>query len=262
MVEDHDKVVDLVLKQKLEQKKRQRKNKTVKKIKKITLIVLLGLFSYFYYSSNVSKAKTINVSGNYVLSKDEVLNISKVNLNTRLILANPFIIKNRLKQHPLINDAKISSSLFSRYININVSEVDVFAYRYQNNEPIMLMLNGSRVKLLEDFYKFMPNLIFLEGFEDESVEKRLVESFQSLERDVINQISEIHQTKVSFDEHYIMIRMNDGNKIYTSFQTVDRLNFYFDIITKLKASNTCIIIDEMSGEAYSQPCDTLENGEE
>ena len=82
----------------------------------------------------------------------------------------------------------------------------------------------------------MPNLIFLEGFEDESVEKRLVESFQSLERDVINQISEIHQTKVSFDEHYIMIRMNDGNKIYTSFQTVDRLNFYFDIITKLKAS--------------------------
>lgn len=261
MVENKDNVVDLVLKQKLEERKQHKRQIAKRRTIKISVIVLIIVFGFLYWSSNISKPKVISVSGNYVLSKDEIVKATDISLDTNLIIANPFLIKQRLLKHPLINDANISWSLFGRYININIKEVDVFAYRQKSDSATMLMLNGEHVELSSDFYKFMPNLIFLEGFEEPTIETRLIESFQNLDRDVINQISEIHHTEVSFDKNYIMIRMNDGNKVYTSFQTVGQLNFYFDIITNLKASNTCIIIDEMSGEAYSQPCEDVQVSE-
>lgn len=212
------------------------------------------MFAYLYWSTDISKPKIISVSGNYVLLKNEVIEQSDVNLDTMMLVANPFLIKHRLLKHPLINKVNVSWSLIKRYININIEEVDVFAYRQSSQGAQMLMFDGSHIDLEANYYKFMPHLIFIEGFIDKDLEVRLIESFQNLDRDIINQISEIHQKSVSYDDNYIELRMNDGNKVYTSFQTVERINYYFDIITNLKATNTCIIIDEMSGEAYSQPC--------
>ena len=247
-------VIDLVLKQKLDQKTKLKKLKAKRKRRKLIVILLIFAVGYLYWSTDISKPKIISVSGNYVLNKDEVIAASEIDLETMLIVANPLVIKYRLLKHPLIKDVKVNWSLLKRHININVKEVEVFGYRQSSESAQMLMLNGSHVELSTDYYKFMPNLIFIEGFNDAAQETRLIEAFQDLDRDVINQISEIHQKSVSFDDNYIELRMNDGNKVYTSFQTVARVNYYFDIITNLKASNTCIIIDEMSGEAYSQPC--------
>lgn len=254
MVDREDNVVDLVFKQKLEQQAKIKKAKKRRKRKKISIFLLLILFVYLYWSTDISKPKIITVSGNYVLSKDEVLKTSELNLDDLMIISNPITIKRRLIKHPLINEVDVTWSPLKRYINVNIKEVDVFAYRQDSEGAMMLMFDGSHVDLDSDFYKFMPHLIYIEGFNEVENEKRLITSFQDLDRDIINQISEIHQKSVSFDDNYIELRMNDGNKVYTSFQTVARVNYYFDIITNLKASNTCIIIDEMSGEAYSQPC--------
>lgn len=257
-----DNVVDLVFKQKIEQQAKLKKLKAKRKRRKITVFLLVIISAYLYWSTDVSKPKIISVSGNYVLSKDEVINQVDIDLDTMLIVANPMLIKYRLLKHPLIEEVNTDWSLINRYININIDEVDVFAYRQNDAGATMLMFDGSHIELSSDYYKFMPHLIFIEGFNDEALEKRLIDSFLNLDKDVINQISEIHQTSVSYDENFIELRMNDGNKVYTSFQTVERINYYFDIITNLKASNTCIIIDEMSGEAYSQPCDVINDSEE
>ena len=261
MEKPEENVVDLVYKHKIEQQTKIKKIKKKRKRRKLTFIAFFLLFSYHYWSNDLSKPKIISVSGNYVLPKDEIIAQSDVNLDTMMVVANPLLIKHRLLKHPLINKVNVSWSLTKRYININVEEVDVFGYRQSSSKAQMLMFDGTHVNLDADFYKFMPHLIFIEGFSDEVSEKRLIESFQNLNRDIINQISEIHQKSVSFDDNYIELRMNDGNKVYTSFQSVERINYYFDIITNLKASNTCIIIDEMSGEAYSQPCNDVKVSE-
>ncbi len=261
MVDSKDRVLDLVLKQKLDQKAKQKKLKAKRKRRKISIVILVLALGYLYWATDASKPKIISVSGNYVLSKDEVVLASDVDLSTMLIVANPLVIKSRLLKHPLIEDVKVNWSLVNRYVNIVIKEVAVFGYRQGDVSAKMLMLDGSHVELTADYYKFMPNLIFIEGFNEPSLEVRLIEAFKDLDRNVINQISEIHQKSVSFDDNYIELRMNDGNKVYTSFQTVTRLDYYFDIITNLKASNTCLIIDEMSGEVYSQPCIDVEISE-
>lgn len=254
MVNNEENVVDLVFKHKLDQQAKIKKARKRKRRRKITFFTILVLFIFVYYSTEISKPKNITISGNYILSKDEILLQSDIDLNSMLIYANPILISKRLNSHPLIEKVKVSWSPFTRLINIRVSEVKVFGYRQDKKEAEMLMLDGSHVDLTPEFYKFMPHLIYIEGFRDLEAETRLLEAFLTLDQQVINQISEIHQRKVSFDSNYIELKMNDGNTVYTSFQTVDRINYYFDIIVNLKSSNTCIIIDEMSGEAYSQPC--------
>lgn len=263
MVNNNDEnVVDLVFKQKIEQQAKIKKIKAKRKRRKITIFLLVLIAGYLYWSTDVSKPKIISISNNYVLSKDEVIEQVDIDLDTMMLFANPLLIKHRLLKHPLIENVKVNWSLIDRNININIDEIDVFAYRQNVESATMLMFDGSHIQLSTDYYKFLPSLIFIEGFEAENLEKRLLESFLTLDSDVIGQISEIHQTSVSYDDNFIELRMNDGNKVYTSFQTVDRVNYYFDIVSNLKAANTCIIIDEMSGEAYSQPCDVVEDGEE
>lgn len=261
MVKKEEDVVDLVFKHKLEQKAKIKKAKKRKRRKKITIILIAVLSIYLYYSTDISKPKAITVSNNYILTKEEVINKSEIDLDTMLLIANPFYIKHNLKKDNLIKDVEVSWSPFKRLINIKVIEKDIFAYRQKSEEAHMILEDGSHLDLKSEYYKFLPNLIFLEGFEEEASEARLLESFDTLSDDVKNQVSEIHQQAVSFDDNYIEIRMNDGNKVYTSFQTVASLNFYFDIVKNLKSDNSCIIIDEMTSEAYSQACKEIEDSE-
>ena len=261
MVNKEENVVDLVFKHKLEQQAKIKKARARKRRRKFTFIFLIGLFIFVYYSTEISKPKNITISGNYILSKDEILEKSEVDLNSMLLYANPVLISKRLNSHPLIEKVKVDWSLIKRVINIKVSEVQVFGYRQDSDKAEMLMLDGSHIELTPDFYKFMPHLIYIDGFSEVEAEKRLIEAFLNLDQQVINQISEIHQRKVSFDDYYIEVKMNDGNTVYTSYQTVSQLAYYFDIIVNLKSSNTCIIIDEMSGEAYSQRCEDIKLSE-
>lgn len=261
MVNNEENVVDLVFKHKLEQQAKIKKARKRKRRRKFTLFTLIVIFIFVYYSTEISKPKNITISGNYILSKDEILKKSDIDLNSMILYANPLLISKRLTAHPLIESVKVDWSPFSRLIKIEVSEVKVFGYRQDGEEAKMLMLDGSIVALTSEFYKFMPHLIYIEGFSEPEAEKRLIEAFLTLDQQVINQISEIHQRRVSFDDYYIEMKMNDGNTVYTSYQTVSRINYYFDIIVNLKSTNTCIIIDEMSGEAYSQRCEDVKLSE-
>lgn len=254
MVENQEKVVDMVFKQKLEQQaiiKRNYRRRRRRNFFRISLIITLVCF---YFFTELSKPKSIQITGNVILTKDEILKQANIDLNSNLLYANPLLITYRLKKHPFITNASTSSSLFSRVIEINLDELSLFGYRQEDDKTLMILEDGSSDELSSDLYQFLPSLIYVNGFIEVEDQTRLVESFKDLDKSVVSQISEIHQTSVSFDDKLIELMMNDGNKVYTSFQSVERLNYYFDIIDKLAKNNNCIYIDELSGEAYSQAC--------
>ena len=255
MVEKDPKVVDMVFKQKLEQQQALRKRRKKKRRKKfLTVLIVMSLFS-LYFLTELSKPQAINVRGNQVLSKDEVLKTADLSLDSYLVLANPIVLKYRLKKHPIITDVSINHSIFKRVINLDVKEIDLFGYRQNESGSTLILFDGSSIELTPDLYPFLEDLIYINGFEEEEDQKRLVESFRTLDETVKNQISELHQTSVSYDDKLIEIRMNKGNKVYTSFQSVERLNYYFDILPALASDESCLYIDEMSGEVYAKDCE-------
>lgn len=254
MVEKDPKVVDMVFKQKLEQQQAIRKQKRKKRRRKfITFLIVVSTLS-FYFLTDLSKPQAINVRGNQILTKDEVLQSANINLDSYLVVANPLVIKYKLRKHPLITNVSSNFSLFKRIINIEVEEVKLFGYRLNSESSELILFDGTSIPLTEELYPFLSDLIYVEGFSEPEDQKRLVESFNYLDDAVKNQISELHQTSVSYDDKLLEIRMDDGNKVYTSFQTVAQLNYYFDIIKVLDRENKCLFIDELSGEAYAQKC--------
>lgn len=249
-----EQVVDLVFKQKLEQQNRIKQRKKKRRNRRLfTFLTIVSLIS-FYLISDLSKPKAIIVSGNNILSKEEVIKAANINSDTKLLLANPFLMKKSLRKHPFISNTTVDTSLISRKINIEVNELEIFGYRQTTDETSMILSDGEAMTLTPDYYSFLANLIYVDGFTDLEDQQRLVKSFSEVDVAVLSQVSEIHQTSVSYDDKLLEILMNDGNKVYTSFQTVERLNYYFDIILSLSANNSCIYFDELSQEAYSQKC--------
>lgn len=254
MVNNEDKVVDMVFKQKLEQQQKLKKQKRRRRNRRFfTFLLIVGVLT-FYFMTDLSKPKAITIRGNELLSKEEILNTAKIDTSSNLLYANPIIISSRLKKHPFITSVSTKSSLFKRVINIEVSELKIFGYRQSEDTTTMILSDGKSEELTSELYKFLPDLIYVSGFEEEEDQVRLVESFKELDDSIIGQISEIHQTSVSYDEKLIKILMKNGNQVFTSFQTVERLNYYLDIIKQLDAQNNCLYIDEMSGQVISQQC--------
>lgn len=256
-----DQTVDLVFKQKLEKQEKIKKAKRRRRNRKFFSILIIIAVSVIYFSSDFSRPKAIVISGNNILSKDEVLKAAKVSDDSRLILSQAFLIKRNLKSHPFIKKSSVNTSFFKRTIQIDIDELEIFAYRYKDNETYMILDDGRSEILSNELYQHLSDLIYVSGFIEDEDQTRLAKSFSEVEESVTSQISEIHQTSVSYDDKLLEIWMNDGNKVYTSFQTVERLNYYFDIIMGLKASNSCIYIDELSGEAYSQKCTVNQESE-
>lgn len=256
-----DQTVDLVFKQKLEKQEKIKKAKRKRRNRKIITFLIIITVGVIYFNSDFSKPKAVIISGNNILSKDEVLDVAKVSDDSRLIMAQPFLIKRNLKSHPFVKNSSVSTSYFKRTIQIHIDELEIFAYRYKDDETYMILNDGSSEVLSSDLYQYLKDLIYITGFSEDEDQIRLAKSFAEVEESITSQISEIHQTSVSYDDKLLEILMNDGNKVYTSFQTVERLNYYFDIIMGLKASNSCIYIDELSGEAYSQNCSQNQESE-
>ncbi len=258
MVKGEDKVVDMVFKQKLEQQQKLKKERRKKRNRKIfSFLIIVGLFT-FYFMTDISKPKAIVITGNEILLKDDVLETAKIDTNSNLLYANPILISSRLKKHPFITSVSTKTSLFKRVISIDITELKIFGYRQSEEGTTMVLFDGTSQELTSDLYRFLPDIIYIEGFDEPEDQKRLVESFEKLDDPILNQISEIHQTSVSYDDKLIKILMKNGNQVFTSFQTVERLNYYLDIIKQLDTANNCLHIDEMSGQIISQACEVYE----
>ena len=254
MVDEQEKVVDMVFKQKLEQQAQIKRNKRRRIRRRLTRFSILVVLLSFYLFTELSKPKVILITGNKLISKEEITEVAEVSLDKYLFLSNGLFVKHKLLNHPLIAEASVKTSLLKRTININVSELDVFGYRYIDGGIRMIMKDGSYSELTDTLYHYLPYMIYINGFEAVDDEQRLVASFADVDDSILAQISEIHQTSVSYDDKLLEIIMNDGNKVYTSFQTVDQMNHYFSIVPQLAKENRCIMIDELSGKLYSQKC--------
>lgn len=254
MVDRQEELVDMVFKQKIENNKKIKRNRRRRFRRRLfRFLFIFGIISLYVFT-DVSKPKVIQINGNKIISKEEILSTADISLNSNLLYANPILINHRLKKHPFITSVSTKSSPFTRIVSITIDELNLFGYR-QSDNTYMILEDGSSEVLDSSLYHFLPDLIYVEGFDDIEDQQRLVASFQDVELTVLAQVSEIHQTSVSYDDKLLEIWMNDGNRFYTSFQTVDRLNYYFDIIKSLDTNNACLVVDEMSAEVYSQPCE-------
>lgn len=226
------------------------------KTKNFFIGILIGIiiFITLYFLSSYSTIFHISVNGNKYLSEKDILKIASINENDKFLLVFPDVKKEELKKSEFISDASVEL-LDGRIVKITVDELKQIGYLNDAGEPKILLEDGTRVLLNTDNMYLINNIPLIEGFSNTQLETVLI-GLKKLEKEDLENISEIHNSPVSYDQNRMEIIMRDGNYIYVSWTGLDMIKNYQSIVTglQLNGRNACIYLDELTNSGYVSAC--------
>lgn len=236
--------------------KKARENKSFKRHKKgiFRLAILTGMIIVFcfYYYADSSKVKAISVINNYYLDQNYIKKISNLSLESRYHLVIDQYIEYVIKKDPMIKDVKVSHEN-NGVILIDVLEHEPYGYRYDDVAKIMLK-NDSVIDLTSDYMNIISMVPLVTGFNDSNAQHLLANAFKDVDRFMIENISEIEQYALSYDNNCLKVLMNDGNYFICSYYGLKLINNYNDIASNLNENGICIYADENNSVAYKSEC--------
>lgn len=242
----------------------ERDNARFKKSKRVLFIVAILLANLlvclFYFTSSMSKVTTISVSGNQFLTKDYIRQYAKLDLNSRYYLIFSYRISSRLEQEPFIQQASVTMKEHG-VVEINVVEKKPVGYRYENETPMILFSDNTKTELTSDYLSVVARIPFMTGFETDEQTYLLTKAMNDVHLSLIEDIAEIHQYDLGYDQQAIQVQMRDGGFFFASYYSLDLINSYHEIYGKLKDKNTCLFADQGQRVVYAKVCPWLETVE-
>lgn len=242
----------------LQNKKKNRKKKRRKR--RLMILFILLAVGFLYFNSDMSKVKSLEVSGNVFYTKEEVLKKAQLSYNTRYIVIPKMYIEWKLEQDTFIEDVRVHKDM-NGAISIEIQEKAMIGYLVEDGKNYVVMSDGHKVLLDKENLSSMLNLPSIDGFKDEEL-KKLAKAFsmqkQEVKPEIIHMISEIVPYATSYDPHMVKIIMQDGNLIYTSYESIPMLNSYLDTLKGLNKDHACLWPDINTGSIQSLDCSTKE----
>lgn len=242
----------------LQNKKKNRKKKRRKR--RLVIFAIILVIGCLYFSSDVSKVKSLEVNGNVFYTKDAVLKEAQLSYNTRYIVIPKIYIEWKLKQDPLIEDVEVHKNM-NGAIAITIREKTIVGYFIEDGKNYVLLEDGSKTLIKSKYLSSIVNFPLIDGF-NEKQRKNLAKAFsndkQSVKPEIIRMISEIVPYETSYDTNMAKIIMQDGNVIYTSYESIPLLNSYLETLGGLKKDHACLWPDINTGSIQSLDCEVKE----
>lgn len=215
--------------------KKIKQNKKVKiKYKKLFIFLIISIIFLFitilFLKQNITN---IYVSGNKFLTEKEIIEIAKVSNHPNTFLNLSPIIESRLEKNVYIKDAKVYKKWFTS-LYIEIEENRPLFY----NEPSLetVLLDGSTVKeklLSPILINIIPDTLY----------QKFIEKISQIDINVLNRISEIKYDKNDVDETRFLFTMDDGNYVYLTLNTFEKINDYIDIVKTFNNSKGILYLD-------------------
>ena len=218
-------------------KKRVKRRKLKIKSFLILLVIILAIIGILIILDNL-KIKSINVHGNTLYSEWEIIEKAGLADYPSTLRNLSGTIENRLEEDPYIKTAEVTKSFFTK-VNIEITEnLPLFYYvperstilsdksKTKDNFPVPTVINYIPDKLYTNFLKKLENIDYT----------------------IIKRISEIKYDPNDVDEERFLLTMNDGNYVYLTLKTFDKINNYLDIIKEFNNKQGILYLD--SGEYF------------
>ncbi len=133
---------------------KSKKTKKMSRGKKLILfLILIGIILAILFSTSLFNIETINVSGNTIVSSDEIISLSGIQKHSNLFRINKSGAIANLKTNAYVEDVFISRKLPNQ-INIEIEErvpkyMLQFAdsYVYVNNQGYMLEISNEKLNI-------------------------------------------------------------------------------------------------------------------
>jgi len=238
----------------------KKKNRRKKKRKKRLLILLVALaLAALYFISDFSKVKSLDVRGNSFYTKQMVLQKAGLTYDSRYIVIPRFYLEWKLEKDDLIEAATVHKELDGA-ITIEVKEKSIVGYYIDNGKNYALVNDGSSLVIDSTMLDTIVNYPLVDGF-TATERKKLAKSFggkQKVEDSIVQMISEMVPYETSYDKHMVKIIMQDGNTIFTSYESMPLLNDYLGTLKRLKKSNVCLWPDAATHSIHNENCSKKE----
>lgn len=221
------------------------------------LVVMIGLI---YFTSDLSKVKSLNVEGNFYYTKEDILEKANLSYDSRYILIPGFYKEWKLEKDELIENATIEKEMDGRIL-LQIKEKLIIGYMVADEQNYIVTSDGTTHELDSKHLNSIVNLPLIDGFSDEGLPD-LAKAFDNssgvVNDEVIRMISEIHPYATSYDSSMIKLVMQDGNKIYTSYESLILLNTYKRTLKELKSTHVCMFMDSATNAIVTQSCEEFE----
>lgn len=200
----------------------------------VFILFLYILISAFFKILNVPIKNILILKNNY-LSDEKIIEVSLLDNYPSFIKTTSYNIKKRIKKIPLVEDVKVSKRFGYRVV-IEVTEKKILYMSRSDN--MFVVSTGEKLEL--NNISGVPILI---NFVPEDIEQKLIDKMKNLSINSISKISEIEYSPTSYDDERFIFYMNDSNLVYINLSSINKINKYNEIVTKLEGHNGILYLD-------------------
>ena len=236
-----------------------------KKIKIFLILILLIIAIIFVLSSSLFNIKSINVLNNNILSNEDIISLSNINIGQNIFKINKNASIDHLKENAYIEEVNISRKL-TNTLEINVKErkrkyMLQFAdsYVYINNQGYMLEISTEKLDLpiITGFKTDLSNVKPGERLEVDDL-KKLDMVIKIVETANVNNIGNlITKVEVSDEKNYVVELGTENKRAYLgdcSNLNTRMLNLQTIVEQEKGNAGTAYInMDLNVGKAYFRP---------
>ncbi len=199
------------------------------------LIILLSIFFLLivivvYFQSPLSHIKEIDIRGNKIASKEEILSISGLEPGGKLWNINRKNVKNKIKKLPEVKDLEVKIK-FPNTIEVHIKEYSSLALLMSNDQVQPVLENGQ---VLKEKSRLLMNAPILIGFKEDKILKELISQLKDIPTEIYYSISEIQHDPKNTDPFHIYLFMNDGNEVNATIPTLaEKMAHYPSVVGQL-----------------------------
>lgn len=202
----------------------------------IILLAFIMIFFIFQYLSTLP-IKNIYILGNRYLTDQEIIEFAKIEDYPSFLKTTKKEMKKNLKSNVLIDSVTITKKWWG-IIEIKVKEHNILFREYNDDTKVVL----DNKKILEDTtnrYK-VPKLL---NYVPDNKYKDFINGMNRVTEDIKIQISEISYLPNEQDKDRFLLYMNDGNYVYLTLTKFKQINYYEDVLKKLKGKKGILYLD-------------------
>jgi cell division protein FtsQ len=214
-------------------KKTQKKRKVNRFFLALGLLFFLGICLVLFLRSPLSKVDTIEVTGNELLNRDQVIQFSNVTIGQSFFTVNTDQIKNTLEALAEVKSAVIERH-FPGKIILSIKENNRVAFLMGNNDKIIPVLENGRPLENRPWNDRLIDKPLIRHWTNSSLLPKLCEELIQLEPAIVNSISEIEPDGQG-DPMNLKLFMKDGYEVHTSIRHFSQnMSWYPSFVNSLK----------------------------
>ena len=213
------------------------KKKKLRLLPFLIFIIVIAVIVFVCLFILDTKVKNIIITGNDVLSDDEVIELAGLTDYPSFYKTLNLTMKNNIKENTLIKSVDINRS-FYHIIEINVDEYEILYKREDNGKYVLE--NKDEITLDKDTPYTIPRLI---NEIPNKILNRFIKYYKRVDLSIREKISEIKYDPNEFDEDRFLLYMDDGNSVYITITKFERLNYYNDVLPQLDGKKGYLYLD-------------------